>query len=176
MWWTVLRIQTLFIRILLFTLIRIRILLFNLIWIWIPLFDTVTELECCRFKEVMYLKQYFSYILTWFSLSVDPPGPNQKASFVKFSLLVHSVVLIRVSYGFGSRSTRNLGMDPDPGKWYGSLRIRIRNTSGELWGIYHQFLSKKFNSSMWQSTMMDTLQFNFATNQKFCKILVIYAS
>ncbi len=42
----VLRIQT--------VLIRIRILLFH--------FDT--DPDTCRFKEVMYLKQYFLYIFT----------------------------------------------------------------------------------------------------------------
>jgi hypothetical protein len=42
------------IRILLFILIRIRILLFNLIRIPIRLLDT--DLDPCRFKEVMYLQ------------------------------------------------------------------------------------------------------------------------
>ncbi len=62
----VLRIQTLLIRIriLLFTLIRIRILLFNLIRIRIRPFDTNTDPDPCRFKEVMYLKQYFLHIFT----------------------------------------------------------------------------------------------------------------
>jgi hypothetical protein len=57
----VLRIQTLLIRIqiMLFTLIRIRILLFNLIWL--QLFDT--DPDPYHFKEVMYVKQYFLYIL-----------------------------------------------------------------------------------------------------------------
>jgi hypothetical protein len=35
-------------------------------------------------------------------LSVGPTGPNQKAYFVKFSLPVNFVVLIRVAYGSGS--------------------------------------------------------------------------
>jgi hypothetical protein len=48
------------IRILLFTLIRIQIMLFNLIRI--QLFDR--DLDPYRFKEVMYLKQYFLYIFT----------------------------------------------------------------------------------------------------------------
>ncbi len=81
-----LRIQTL-----LFTLIRIRIMLFNLKRIQIQLFD----LDTYPFKEVMYLKKYF-LILTWFSSSVGPTGPNQKAYFVKFSLPVNYVVLIKV--------------------------------------------------------------------------------
>jgi hypothetical protein len=55
----------------------------------------------------MYLKLYFLYIFTWFSLSVGPPGPNQKAYFVKISLTGNFVVLIRVSYGSSSRSTGN---------------------------------------------------------------------
>jgi hypothetical protein len=58
----VLRIQTLLIRIriMLFTLIRIRILLFNLIRI--RPFDT--DPDPYRFKEVMYLKQYFLHTFT----------------------------------------------------------------------------------------------------------------
>jgi hypothetical protein len=57
------------IRVMLFTLIRIWNLLFNLILIWnllfnlilirIRLFDTAPDPEIGRFKEVMYLKQYF---------------------------------------------------------------------------------------------------------------------
>jgi hypothetical protein len=53
------------------------------------------------FKEVMYRKQYFLYILTWFYLSVGPTGPNQKAYFDKLSLPVNVVVLVRVAYGSG---------------------------------------------------------------------------
>ncbi len=60
------------IRILLFTLIQIRILLFNLIRI--RLFDP--DPYPYHFKRVMYLKQYFLYIVTLFSLSVGPIGPN----------------------------------------------------------------------------------------------------
>jgi hypothetical protein len=59
-------IQTLliWIRILLFTLIKIRIwiLLFNLIRIRILLF--CTDPDPYRFKEVMYLKPYFLHIFT----------------------------------------------------------------------------------------------------------------
>jgi hypothetical protein len=66
------------------------------------------------FKEVIYLKQYFLYILTIFSLSVGPLGPNHKAYFVKFSLPIHFVVLIRVAYGSGSLNARE--RIPDPGK------------------------------------------------------------
>ncbi len=63
-WGAVLQIQTLLIRIriLLFTLTRIRIMLFNLMRMRIRLFDT--DPYPYRFKEVMYLKQYFLYILT----------------------------------------------------------------------------------------------------------------
>jgi hypothetical protein len=46
--------------------------------ILIQLFDT--DPDPYRFKEVMYLKQwYFLCIFTRFSLSVGPTGPNQKA-------------------------------------------------------------------------------------------------
>ncbi len=95
-WWlrrsTVLRIQTL--------LIRIRILLSNLIRIRIQLFDT--DPDPYRFKEVMYLKQYFLYIFTSFSLTIGPTGPTQKVFFFQFSLPVNFVVLMRVVYGSGS--------------------------------------------------------------------------
>jgi hypothetical protein len=94
----VLRMQTL--------LIRIRILLVTLVVIRIWLFDPYC------FKKVMYLKQYFLYILTWFSLSVGPTGPNRKAYLVDFSLPVN-VVRIRVAYGSGS---------------WKMIRIRIHNT------------------------------------------------
>ncbi len=95
------------IQILLFTLIRIwiRFLLFNLIRIRIRLFGTDPDLDPYGFKEVRYLKQYFSYIFTWFSLSVGLPVTNQKANFVKFSLPANFVVLIRVAYGSGSQNT-----------------------------------------------------------------------
>ncbi len=116
--WPVLRFKTL--------LTRIRILLFTLIRSRIRLFDT--DPDPCHFKEVMYLKQYFLYIFTWFSLSVGPTGPNQQAYIVKFSIPVNFVVLIRVAYRSGSYNTRELIPDPDPGKWKGSWRIRIRNT------------------------------------------------
>ncbi len=56
------------------------------------------------FKKGNVPKQYFLHILTWFSLSVGPTGPNQKAYFVKFSLPVNFVVLIKVAYVSGSRS------------------------------------------------------------------------
>jgi hypothetical protein len=64
-------------------LIRIRILLllwydpdltFHLIQIQILLVDT--DPDPYNFKEVMYLKRYFLYTLTWLSLSVGLPGPN----------------------------------------------------------------------------------------------------
>jgi hypothetical protein len=70
-----------------------------------------------RFEEVMYLKQYFLYILTWFSLSVGPTGPNQKAYLVKFFLSVNFFVLIRVAYGPDP--------DPDPRTPGNGSRIRI---------------------------------------------------
>ncbi len=83
----VLRIQTL--------LIRIRILLFhfytdpdsNLIWIRTRMFDT--DLDLYHFQEVMYLKQYFLYILNRFFLSVGPTGLNKKAYFVNNFCCAH---------------------------------------------------------------------------------------
>ncbi len=96
-----LRIQTL--------LIQIRIFYFTCI----RLFDT-DPYHCC-FKEVMYLKRYFLYILAWCSLSVGLTAPNQKAYFVKFSLPVNFVVFIRVAY-----RSRIPDPDPGPGKWYRS--------------------------------------------------------
>ncbi len=123
----VMRIETLLIRIriLLFTLVRIRILLFNLIRIRIRLFDT--DPDPYHFKDVMYLKWYFSYIFIWFSLSVGPTGPTKKVFFVKFSLPVNFVVLNRVAYGSGSGSQPpgeqilvrilNIDTDPDPQDW-----------------------------------------------------------
>ncbi len=71
-----------------------------------PAFRFYTDPDPYHFKEVMYLKQYryFVYILTLFSLSIGPTGPNQKAYFVKFSLPVNFVVLIRVAYACESGS------------------------------------------------------------------------
>jgi hypothetical protein len=46
------------------------------LWIQILLFDP--DPDPYHFKEIMYLKEYFLYILT------GPPGTNQKAYFVKF--------------------------------------------------------------------------------------------
>ncbi len=65
------------------------------------LFDMDPELDPYHFKEVMYLKRYFLYIFTWFSLSVGPTGATQKVFFVKFSLPANFVALIRVAYGSG---------------------------------------------------------------------------
>jgi hypothetical protein len=48
-----------------------------------------TDPDPYHFKGIVHQKQYFLYILTWFSLSDGLPGPNQKAYFVKFSLLVN---------------------------------------------------------------------------------------
>jgi hypothetical protein len=62
-----------------------------------PAFQFDMDPNPYHFKEVMCLKQYFLYIYTWFSLSVGRIGPNQKAYFVKFSLPVNFVVLIRVA-------------------------------------------------------------------------------
>ncbi len=89
-WWSVLRIQALLIRIWipLFTLIRIWIFLFS--FIQIQPYDT--DLDPYYFKKVMYLKQYFLYIFTWFSSSVGSTGPTQKVFFVKCSLPVNFVV------------------------------------------------------------------------------------
>jgi hypothetical protein len=75
------------------------------------------------FKKVMYLKRYFLFILTWFSLLIDLPGPNQQAYIVQFFLTVNFVVLIRVEYESGPGKTRNwsrtekmtlIRTDPDP--------------------------------------------------------------
>jgi hypothetical protein len=101
----VLQIQTLLIQIrkMLFTFIRIRILLSNLIRIRIRLFGMDPDMDPCCFKEVMYLKQYFLYIFTWFSMSVSSTGPTQSA-YVKFSLPVNFVGHIWVAEGFGSGS------------------------------------------------------------------------
>ncbi len=80
----------------------------------IRLFDT--DPDPYRFKDVMYLKQYFLYILTLFSLSVGLPVPNQKAFFVKFFLPVDFIMLIRIAYGSGSGSDNTQKRIPDPGK------------------------------------------------------------
>jgi hypothetical protein len=130
----VLRIQTILIRIririLLFTLKRIRIwiLLFKLIRIRIRLFDTDSGLY--RFKELVYLKQYFLFILTWFSLSVGLPGPNQKAFWFKFSLPVDVAMLVRIvtdpdpwTLGNGSRIRKNY---PDPQHCWAILSSSVR--------------------------------------------------
>ncbi len=69
-----------------------------------PGFQFYTDLDPYRFKEVMYLKRYFLYIFNWFYLSVGPTGPTQTVFFVKFSLPVNFVVLIRVAYGSGSNT------------------------------------------------------------------------
>jgi hypothetical protein len=42
--------------------------------------------------------------ISFFSLSVGPTGTTQTVFYVKFSLPVNFVVLIRVAYGFGSGS------------------------------------------------------------------------
>ncbi len=57
-----------------------------------PAFQFDPDPDPYRFKEVIYLKQYFLYIFTWFSLSVGPIGPTQKVFFVKFSLPVNFIV------------------------------------------------------------------------------------
>ncbi len=41
-------------------------------------FQFDTDPDSYRFKEVMYLKQYFLYILTWFSLSVGSKDPTKR--------------------------------------------------------------------------------------------------
>ncbi len=63
-----------------------------------PAFQFDPDPDPYSFKEVMYLKQYFLCILTWFSLSVGPTGPNQTAYFVKFLLQIKFVVLIKSSF------------------------------------------------------------------------------
>ncbi len=142
---TVLRIQTLLIRILILLVIFIwiRILLFNLIRIQIQLFDP----DPYQFKEVMYLKRYFFlYILTWFSLSLGPIGPNRKAYIVKFSLPVNVIVLIRVAYGSGSQNNLIRIPDPNPGKLYKSLRIR--NTDPKV-GKQSLISDSTYNFTLW---------------------------
>jgi hypothetical protein len=130
---SVLWIQTLLtqirIRILLFALIPIWILLFYLTRIRIRLFDM--DPDPCRFKEGKYLKQYRTFYTSLLDFLCRSKGPNQKAYFVKFSLPVNFVVLIRVGILWTRiriLNTREWIPDPDPGKLYGSLRIRIRNT------------------------------------------------
>jgi hypothetical protein len=91
----VLRIQTLF--------IRIRILLFYFDTDLDPAFpfdpDPTVSLDpdLRSFEDVMYLRLLFIH-LNLVSLSVGPPGPHQKAYFVKFSLPVNFVVIIRVAF------------------------------------------------------------------------------
>jgi cytochrome oxidase assembly protein ShyY1 len=67
---------------------------------------------------------YILYLFTWFSLSVGSTGPNQKAYRYFQLILLCSLgsIWIRIL------GTRERTPDPDPGKWCGSLRIRIRNT------------------------------------------------
>jgi hypothetical protein len=64
-------------------------------------------------------------------LSVGPTGPNQKAKFVKFSLSVNFVVLIRVALDPNPRKPRNgsriLENDTDP---YGSGSATIIKGEG----------------------------------------------
>ncbi len=93
------------IRIMLFTLMRIPTILFTLVQIRIQLFHK--DPDPYSFKELMYLKWYFLFILTWLSLSVGPQGPNQQAYIVKFSLIVDFAVLIRVGYGSERLRSRN---------------------------------------------------------------------
>jgi hypothetical protein len=52
-------------------------------------------------KEVVNLKRYFLYILTWFSSSVGPLRPNQQAYVDNFSLPVNFVVPSREGSGSG---------------------------------------------------------------------------
>lgn len=58
-------------------------------------------------------------------MSVGPQGAKQQAFVVTFSILIISVVLIRVGSGSGSKTPRTV-----PRKTYGSERTRIRNTAG----------------------------------------------
>ncbi len=67
-----------------------------------PAFHFDTDPDPYRFKEVMYLKQYFLYISTSYPLSVGPTGPTQKVFLVQFSLPVNFVVIMGVAYGSGS--------------------------------------------------------------------------
>jgi hypothetical protein len=87
-------------------------------------------------KTVLFIR----YILTWFSLSVGPIGPNQKTYryFVKFSLPVNFVVPIWVAYRSWSYNTgeriRILEHDMDP---YGSgSAILYLNALVKMLGIF----------------------------------------
>jgi hypothetical protein len=143
------------IRILFLTLIRIRILFFNLIRIRIQLFDKDPDPYC--YKQIMYLKRNFLCIFTWYSLSVGPIGPKQKASFIKFSLPVN-FVLIRVAYRSRIRNNAfyfnhaliwgDRGKKPPPPHPPPTLRQYYRYIAGHrfrwlpyltrtLWSTYH---------------------------------------
>jgi hypothetical protein len=50
-------------------------------------------------KTVLIIKTVLFIHLNLIFHNIGPTGPNQKAYFVKFSLLVNFVVLIRVAYG-----------------------------------------------------------------------------
>jgi hypothetical protein len=63
-------------------------------------------------------------------LSVGPTGPTQKVFFVKYSLPVNFVVLIRVAYGSGTLTPGNRsGPDPDPEKLYGTGSATLLKTA-----------------------------------------------
>jgi hypothetical protein len=74
-------------------------------------FQFDTDPDLCRVKEVIYLKQYFLYILTLFFVSRS--SRTQPKAYFLFSLPVNFVVLIRVAYG---------------SRYWKIIRIRIHNT------------------------------------------------
>ncbi len=80
----------------------------------IRMFDT--DPDPYGFKEVMYLKQYFLYIFTWFFLSEGPTGPRQKVFFVKFSLPANFVVPLEKLVDPDPTHPGGGGADPDPEK------------------------------------------------------------
>jgi hypothetical protein len=106
----VLRIQTLLIQIRLFTLIRIRIL---------TIFQRGNEP-----KTVFFIHLNLIFLVS------RPNRTQTKGYFVKFSLPVNFVLLIRVAYGSGSLTPGNgswemiqILTDSDPQHWL--LKVKI---------------------------------------------------
>jgi hypothetical protein len=65
-----------------------------------PAFQFDTDPDPHHFNEVHNVPKTVLFIhLNLIFRNIGPTGPNQKAYFVKFSLLVNFVVLIRVAYG-----------------------------------------------------------------------------
>ncbi len=84
---------------------------------------------------LMYLKQYFLYIFTWFFLSVGPTGPTQEVFFVKFSLPVNFVVPSTVLW-----SRNNFLSDPDSDP---AVTLISDPDPACLWKIHWKFRSSK---------------------------------